>query len=279
MRAHIQTLICTLALLSLGLGVCSCKSESKTRRFRLNGDVVAVDKRAQEALIRHEEIPGFMGAMTMSYRIKDPAEFAKLEAGQRIHADLVVTENSSWLEKVEIEPRGEARPAPIVSQFHMPQPGESVPDFQLIDQDGKVFHLKDRYPALITFIYTRCPLPDYCPRVNANFRALAAKSQDNAAIKRLNLITVSIDPEYDTPSVLKSYRKRWVIPESGQSWTFAVPLKQDMPEMLHFFAMTAVPADGVITHSLSTTLVSKAGKVQSWWHGNDWTANDILNSF
>jgi protein SCO1/2 len=261
------------ALLSL---MVSCHSAPKARRYELKGEVLSVDTRGQEAVIRHEEIPGFMKAMTMGYRVKDEADLAKLRPGQRIRADLVVTEDSSWIENIRVDSSGGPEQMAKASEFHMPQAGESVPNFELIDQDGRRFKLSARYPALVTFIYTRCPLPDYCPRMNTNFQAVASKLRDTSAGNGLRLITISFDPEHDTPAVLKRYRDQWATtPEAKQRWTFAVPAKQDMPELLHFFAMTAVPEQGIITHSLSTTLISRSGRVEAWWHGNDWTAVDV----
>jgi protein SCO1/2 len=263
--------VLTLLLIAI---VAGCHSSPDVRRYALQGDVIAVEKKGNEAIIRHQDIDGYMKAMTMGYRVKNAEELEKLHAGQRIRAELVVTKDSSWIEHIVVESQGGTQPQPQMGALHVPEPGEVVPDFQLIDQDGKRFHLTERYPALVTFIYTRCPLPDYCPRMNTNFQGVAQRLQQTG--DKLQLVTISFDPEFDTPAVLKKYREQWAkTPEMKKRWTFAVPAKEDMPKLLHFFAIAATPEQGIITHNLSTTLISREGKVEAWWHGNEWTPEDM----
>jgi protein SCO1/2 len=248
------------------------------RRYELKGEIVSVDARSQEIVVRHEDIPGFMKAMTMSYKVAKPAEFERLKPGQHIRADLVLTDDfKSWLENVRIEQEPSKDPPAKVSDFHFPEPGERVPNFTLVDQDGRHFKLYQRLPALVTFIYTQCPLPDYCPRMNSNFQqVLAHLGGDNNLPSNLNLLSVSFDVEHDTPAELKAYRERWANSvEAKRQWTFSVPEKHGLDSVLRFFGMTAIPEQGIITHSLSTTLISPEGTVIAWWHGNEWTAEDV----
>lgn len=241
----------------------------------MSAKVVSLEPRSQEAILQHAEIPGFMGAMTMGYRVKSAGDFAKLKPGQTIRAELIVDGNRSWLEKIEVIDQGSAAEPPARTDFRVPEVGEQVPAFTVIDQDGRKFRLDQHYPALVTFVYTRCPLPDYCPRMNTNFQQIAGKLRDTTE-GNLHLVTISFDPDHDTPAVLKQYRAQWAnTPELRKVWTFAVPEKVAMPELLKYFAVNAYSDQKLITHSLSTALISRDGKVLAWWHGNDWTAADV----
>jgi protein SCO1/2 len=249
------------------------------RRYELKGEIVEVDARSQEIVVRHEDIPGLMKGMTMSFKVAKLAEFQKLKAGQHIRADLVLTDDfKSWLENIRVEQASSQEPPEKVSDFHFPQPGERVPNFTLVDQDGKRFKLYQRLPALLTFIYIQCPLPDYCPRMNRNFQSVLAQlgGGDKGLPSNLNLVSVSFDMEHDTPAELKKYRERWVSSaEAKRQWTFSVPEKHGLDSVLQFFGMTAIPEQGIITHSLSTTLISSEGTVIAWWHGNEWNPEDV----
>ena len=259
--------------LALLVSLAGCSS-SNAQRYRLTGQVMGLEARSQEAVVQHEAIPGYMDAMAMGYHVKSTRDYAKLKAGQTIQADLVVLPDRSWLENVAVIKEASEPPA-VVSDYHIPQAGETVPPFTLIDQDGRKFELGKHYPALVTFIYTRCPLPDYCPRMNSNFQQVAAKLQTTAN-KNIHLVTISFDPEHDTPAVLKRFREQWAnTPQLKHDWTFAVPEKNDLTKLLKYFYVNAYPDQGVLAHSLSTTLISRDGKILAWWHSNDWTAEDV----
>lgn len=261
----------TLVLCALMIAGCSSSNE---KRYRMTGHVMGLEQRSQEAVIEHEAIPGYMDAMAMGYHVKSSRDYAKLKAGQTIQADLVVLPDRSWLENVAVIKEVTEQPA-VASDYHIPQVGETVPSFSLIDQDGHKFDLGKHYPALVTFVYTRCPLPDYCPRMNGNFQQVAAKLQ-NTANQDIHLVTVSFDPDHDTPAVLKKFREQWAnTSQLRRDWTFAVPDKQDLPKLLKYFYVNAYPDQGILAHSLSTTLISQDGKILAWWHGNEWTADDV----
>lgn len=146
--------------------------------------------------------------MTMAYAIKDREALEKLAPGDQIQADLVVEDQRSWLENVVIVKKGDASQSKRSSEFHLPELGEQVSNFVLINQDGKHISLRDyRGKALLlTFIYTRCPLPDYCPLMTSNFVEINDRlKKDKKIYEKTRLLSISIDPEYDTPKVLHSY--------------------------------------------------------------------------
>lgn len=229
----------------------------------------------------HDAIAGLMQAMTMEYAVKDSSALKQVHLYDKISAELVISGDHSWLESIRVTARGSAQPAESPTadtSFHMPEPGEQVPPFKLIDERGRTFRLTDLrgHPLAITFIYSRCPLPDYCPRMNNNFAELLKNQGSDQNAANLRLLTVSFDPEHDTPQVLRLMHAQWAHGANANHWIFAVVPKKSLSETLRWFGLTALPEQGIITHSLSTTLVAPDGKVIQWWHGNSWTPQDLM---
>lgn len=229
----------------------------------------------------HDSIAGLMPAMTMEYAVKDPLDLQQLHLYDTISADLVISGDHSRLENIHVTARGPAQPDEPVganASFHMPEPGEQVPGFKLIDERGRSFSMSELrgHPLAITFIYSRCPLPDYCPRMNHNFAQLLQSQSSNAEANNMRLLTISFDPEHDTPQVLRLMHAQWAHGAQANHWIFAVVPKKSLAGVLHWFGLTALPEQGVITHSLSTTLVAPDGKVIQWWHGNSWSPQDVM---
>lgn len=268
-------------LLAVAALVCSCSQQSQ-KHYRLNGTVISIDSVRGNLSVNHDAIPGLMPAMLMEYSVKDPSVLQQLHLNDTITADLVIAGDRSWLENIRVTARAPSQPASMAatSAFHMPQAGEQVPAFRLIDEHGRAFSfpsLRGR-PLAITFIYSRCPLPDYCPRMNNNFAQLL-KKEDSSQVRNLRLLTISFDPEHDTPEVLRLMHAQWAHGVNARNWTFAVVPKKTLPQTLEWFGLTALPEQGVITHSLSTTLVAPDGKVIAWWHGNSWTPDDVMKAW
>jgi protein SCO1/2 len=170
-----------------------------------------------------------------------------------------------------------------VEQFHPLNAGDPVPDFKLLNQDGQNIHLGQfrGKVLLMTFIYTRCPLANYCPRMSRNFEFLnEALAADPALYAKTHLLSVSFDPDYDTPRVLRSYGGAYTNGDSDkafQHWDFAAPAKQNLSKVLEFFDVGATPEkDHTITHSLSTIVIAQDGKVYKWYPTNDWTPDQLL---
>jgi protein SCO1/2 len=253
--------------------------------YKLRGKVVSTDAARGEVTVNHEAISGFMEAMTMPYKLKDPSILGELHPGDVITADLLVSPdpNADYLLD-HIVVVAQARPdyKPAVS-YHVPTPGDDVPDFKLRNQDGRTIHLGQfRGKALlVTFIYTRCPSPQFCPRVTRTFAAVDKQLAANPALyARTHLLCVSFDPDHDTPERLRAYGVTYIGSDAKNvfaHWDFAVPDKPTLLEMAKFFdlGMTS-EADGTITHTLSTTLIGANGKVVRFYPGNEWTVQDVL---
>ena len=227
-----------------------------------------------------------MDAMAMSYKIKPAATLEHLTSGDSISAEVVVAQPNAnndnaiseyWLENVKVTAHD--KPAAAANTIHIPAPGESVPDFSLTNQAGeRISLLQYRGKVLlVTFIYTRCPFPDFCPRMTSNFADLYKQL---AANPNAHLLSISFDPAHDTPKVLREYAfaaAHTHDPALFTRWEFAAPTAADLPKIANFFALTVKPEGGLITHTLSTAVIGPDGKIIKWYHGSDWQVSDLIN--
>jgi len=279
------------ALLLVALSACHRHpAQPASKRYPFKGRIVSIDTQAQSALINGEDIPGFMDAMAMEYKFKPSATLGQLATGDAITADVVVVEPSSksdsaasdyWLENVKVTAHAPAAPAAPRSALHMPAPGEEVPDFSFTNQSGRRISLRQYRGRvlLVTFVYTRCPFPDFCPRVSGNFAGIYQQLAADPALAATHLLTISFDPEHDTPKVLRDYA--FSVAHTRETalfkrWEFAAPRAADLPRIADFFALTVKAEGGLITHNLSTTVIGPDGKVVSWYHGSDWQVSDLI---
>jgi protein SCO1/2 len=258
---------------------------SSYKVYKLRGKVVTSNPATGEVTLNHEAIPGFMDAMTMPYKLKDPSILSELRPGDVITSDVLVSQDADagvLLDHIVVVAQGKPdyRPAVI---YHVPAKGDAVPDFKLRNQDGRVIHLNQfrGKDLLITFIYTRCPLPDFCPLVTRNFAVIDKQLAADPTLKgKAHLLCVSFDPEHDTPDRLKAYGEQYIGSEAKTAfahWDFAVPEKPALAEMAKFFDVgMSDAADGTITHTLSTTLIGSDGKVLKFYPGNEWTPEQVV---
>ena len=256
-----------------------------TKSYPLRGRVVAVH--GSDVTLDHEAIPGFMDAMTMSYKLKDPGIASEIHPGDRITANLLVHKepdgfNTELLDSIVIIAQARPDYKPAV-QYHVPAPGDLVPDFAFLNQGARTIHL-DQFrgrAVLLTFIYTRCQVADFCPRMSQNFadidKALAA---DPKLYGHTHLLSISFDPAYDTPKVLRSYGGAYTgrfTNETFSHWDFAAPPPAELAEVTRFFNLGVTPGDSKsLTHSLSTVLIGKDGKIVAWYPSNDWQPSEVL---
>ncbi|MGB9233858.1 MAG: SCO family protein [Terriglobales bacterium] len=284
--ASAQPAIAFFLLFALAF-LAACHHPDAQRRYPLTGEIIAVDRSSHQLIVRNDDIPNFMKAMTMPFAVKDPAVLGHLQIGQRIRATLVVTSTESWLEDVQVTAQAPADASAPHSDFQIPSEGTPVPDFVFTNQDCKRVHLA-QYKGkvvLLTFIYTRCPMPDFCPRMMNNFREIEdSLRHDPAAYGRTHLLSITFDPDFDTPKVLRHYALSTTsIPAADlfPHWEFLSPRTQDLDAIAHFFALSVWKENGgkdkgQITHSLSTAIVDGSGKLYRWYHGNDWTPDELL---
>ncbi|MCL4523279.1 MAG: SCO family protein [Acidobacteria bacterium] len=261
---------------------CQTEKPVESRQFPFRGIVVNVNPTAKTVMIHHDEIPGYMMSMTMEFKLKDSGDYARLTSGDTIDATLVVSGTSSYLQDLKItkgDPNFSAPPG--AASVREPKPGDAVPDVQLIDDNGKLFRLRELRGRrlVITFIYTRCPLPDFCPLMNRNFAKIAAElDKDSALARRTVLLSISFDPKYDTPEVLKQnlamYRDA-TRPGLAQ-WLFATGKPDQITSIAEFSGVWYKEQPDQVLHNLRTIVLSPDGKVEVVFRGNEWKPEEVL---
>jgi protein SCO1/2 len=220
-----------------------------------------------------------MAAMTMPFNVRDDWAIAILEPGQEIEATLVVQEDRSWIEGLKVSQVKDAADSAVTNAA--PKTGVEVPDFHLRNQDGQRIHLAQYRgrPLLLTFIYTRCPLPDYCPLTSKNFSEIFRGMRSLSSERRPHLLTISFDTDYDTPEVLQKYGRRYMNPAAFDTWEFATGSPEEIKEITGYFGLSYWKESGQIIHSLVTALIGPDGKLLKLYPGNEWTPSQILAEF
>lgn len=261
-----------------GCGWFGAKKEVRT--YELEGRVVSVDRRAKQVVVAHEEIPGLMKAMTMGFPLKNERDLDRVRPNDRIAGTLYVEDDRSYLEILVIQRGPDEGDETAPETPEGPQPGDAVPDVALVDHEGRRMKLSDlRGRAYaVTFIYTRCPLPDFCPRMDKNFVEAAERLQaDPGAAARYYFLSVSFDTEYDTPAVLKQYRARYrrTEPAGAVPWSFATGAAADVRTLATFFGLHYQSEGAEIVHTLRTAVVDGEGRVVRVFTGNQWTPEEL----
>jgi len=246
-----------LATLAVGLAA---------KSYPVDGILVAVDPAARTMLVSHRPIANFMGAMAMPFRVKDPEQLEGLHPGVRIHFELVVSKDHSVAKNVRKSGEPDQPIPPPRQQLKI---GEVVPDFQLTSQSGRPVRLSDFQGkvVVVNFIYTRCPLPDVCPRLSANFAALQKRFRSGVA-----LLSITVDPEYDTPPVLAEYAKRWGA-DAGV-WRF---LTGDVSQIAPLLGEIYWADEGTIGHNSTTSILDGEGRLAAMLEGSTWRLDQLEN--
>ena len=274
-RASILGLVVCVILAS-GLSACS-----KEKRYSLTGQVIAIDSTQQVLTVKHEDIEGFMPGMTMPFRVKDSGEIAPLAPGDLITASLVVEESVGYLDNVRktgAAPLPETLPTPPAAPAI--SAGDEVPAATFVDQDGRERRLGDwrGKTVAVTFIYTRCPLPNFCPLMDRHFAAVQKSIQSDPALAdRVQLVSVSFDPDYDTPAVLKKHATR--VGADPRLWSYVTGTREGIDTFAAAFGVTIMREDGTIEeiiHNLRTAVIAPDGRLTRVFSGSDWTPEDLL---
>jgi protein SCO1/2 len=279
MRAPIVLLLCIVVAAS------AC-TKSNERIFTLQGQVLSVEPARKQLMVKHEAIKDFMPAMTMPYDVRDEKLLNGIAAGDLVNATLVVVSNGAYLSAIkkvgeaplEKSP-AEAPNPPASSGFELLKPGEAVPDAAFVDQNGQQRRFSDfnGAPAVMTFIYTKCPLPTFCPLMDRHFATLQTSLKSDPSLNAVRLVTVSFDPITDTPAVLKEHARR--LNADLSRWTF---LTGDRDEIDRFAARFGVSISRAmndardITHNLRTVIIDRDGSIVKVYTGNDWSPEQVL---
>lgn len=276
-----------LLLLALTISLNGCKAKppeasSGAKRYDLKGKVVSVDRANHKVTIEHEEIRDYMEAMTMPFTLLDDWVYDELAPGAQIQATLIVDTGRTWLENPVVTKISDPTLARSEESGIEPSSGTETPNFSLINQDGKKIQFKQYRgrALLLTFIYTRCPLPDYCPLMSQNFAAIQESLQQNAALReKVHLLSISVDPEYDKPKILREYGGRYAgagKPDAFRRWEFASGSNEEIKAVAKFFGLNYWPEKDQIIHGLRTAIITPEGKVYKVYRGNEWKPEAVI---
>jgi protein SCO1/2 len=256
---------------------------SRGRAYELKGQVLAVDLARQELTIKHGDIRGFMPGMTMPFKVKDAKLLEGRTPGDLVTATLVVEDNATYLSTVLATGHAPVtEPPPPPRAMDILDPGSPVPDVTLIDETGAKRSLSDwRGRVLaVTFIYTRCPLPDFCPRMDQNFAVVQREVlKDPSLHDRVGLLSVSIDPQFDTSEVLAAHARR--AGADARVWRFATGDAEAITQLAGRFGVAVFREGsdpGALTHNLRTAVIKPDGTLATVLGGNDWTPAALIET-
>ncbi len=274
-----------LWLLALCLLFLSCsKQEQKPTdlvTFPLKGEVVAIDTAKHRLTVSHEEIPNYMDAMTMPFKVKNRELLMSVQVGDTIQGVLAVSRTESWLETFTVTGKGEPPSSQLTEGTilaRMFKEGDPLPNVELTNQDGKKVYFsnfKGKAVAL-TFIYTRCPLPDFCIRMSNHFAKIQKMlSKDRSLDGTWHLISVSFDPKFDTPKVLKEYGRSYGA--DFATWDFVTADQPTIIKLADGLGLSLSDDEGgLIAHNLRTILLDKDGRIAKVIQGNEWEPEEVV---
>jgi protein SCO1/2 len=228
--------------------------------------------------VSHAPIPGYMDAMAMPFTVRDSALLKDVAAGDRVRFDLAVSATSSVIDRLDIvsAPRVDValQRTPAVSKL-VPL-GQPFPDFSLLDQHGKPFALSQLkgQVVLVTFIYTRCPLPDYCPLLMANFARIKKEFAPSLG-HGVALVTITFDPQYDTSEVLSRYGAPYGSDDGG--WHLLTGSTEQVRHVTELFGIEFYPDEGMITHTMLTTVIAPDGKLFATLEGKNYSIGQLAD--
>jgi len=264
----------------IGMALAACRQEPPPREFQLTGQILAVRPENQEVLVRHDDIPGFMMAMTMPYKVNDAALLDGKTPGDLIQATLVVGETTAYLSTLTRTGHADVEmPSvrPEVSALDMLKIGDEVPAVELVDQDNQPLTLGSyRGQALaITFIYTRCPDAEFCPLMEQHFRSVQSLIETTPALKDTRLLSISFDPDYDTPAVLKEHATR--LGANPAIWRLATGTRETVTQFARRFGVTVTPSGATaLEHNLATAVIDRQGRLAVLHSTNRWMPSDLV---
>lgn len=254
-------------------------------RYGVSGLVLAIDEPRRTVLVSHGAIEGYMEAMSMPFQVRTSKLLKAVHPGDNIAFTLVVDRAASWIENIRVldfdsaerDPAQAGRLKLLGSLMANGEAatlaiGQRVPDYTLTDQTGSAVALSQfaGKVVVINFIYTRCPLPDYCFRLSNNFGQLQkrfAKSRD------LMLLSVTFDPANDSPEVLARYSQIWKA--DAKRWRFLTGPAAEVQRVCAMFGAGSWPDEGLLTHSLHTAVIDRQGKLVANMEGNRYTAQQL----
>ena len=256
--------------------------------FEVKGIVRKISENENTVHIEHEEIPNYMGAMTMPFLVRDKNVFEIIRKGDEIKFELNVTDKESWIEQIDVVLRPKREQLSIkneptnsltLEEIEPLRVGDELPNYSLINQENKKIQLTSFRGRILvfTFMYTRCPIPDFCPRMSQHFREVYDALKDININKDWHLLSISFDPDFDTPKILKNYSKAFS--SDLKKWSFVTGNSSVIDEMISRFGIIVRRPKASITdwdHNLRTVIVDPNGVIQTIYIGNSWTPETLV---
>jgi protein SCO1/2 len=261
--------------------VSACNRAPESRQYPVKGQILSIDRQKQEVLVNHEDIPGFMSAMTMPYKVKDAALLEGKEPGDLFTATLVVEPVDAYLSTLTrtghapIDTFGDA---PLITAADLVDEGEQVPDRALVDQDSTFRPMSSLrgHRVALTFMYTRCPLPDFCPLMDRHFAEVQKVVNATPELADVRLMSVTLDPKFDTPDVLKAHAK--ALAADPSRWHFVTGSNDEVMGFAKLFGVTAQPGQPgeMMVHNLRTAVIDPEGRLVKTYSGTTWTPAELV---
>src|SRR5688572_12662187 len=259
----------------------ACSREPAARQFEVRGQILGVDAERREVLVDHEDIPNFMPAMVMPYKVSDVALLEGKKPGDLITATLVVEEVDAYLSSIETTghaPIKNPGAGPAITDADLLKPGDAVPDVAFTDETGAARPLSSLkgHRVALTFIYTRCPLPDFCPLMDKHFARIQQEVRSSPDLADVRLVSITLDPEFDRPAVLQKHAQ--AVGAVPATWTFLTGNRDDVLALAKRFGITTEPgaSAAVVVHNLRTAVIDAEGRVVSVTSGNMWTPAELV---
>jgi protein SCO1 len=252
-------------------------SRSSAREYQLEGQVLAVDAARREITIKHGDIPQFMPAMTMPFKVRDATLLEGRSAGDLVKATLVVETNDAYLRTVEAVGRAPVTDAAPAERPTILQHGDVVADAAFLDETGASRRLADwrGHVLAVTFTYTRCPMPNFCPLMDRLFQQVQQSLREDASLgQQAHLISVTIDPDYDTPAVLASHARR--LNADPARWHFLTGPRTDIDNFARQFGLSVKREPGEIVHNMVTAVIDGKGRMITLLTGGTWKPSDLI---
>ncbi len=271
-------------LLATGCQRPSQPNESGTRHFETRGLVRGIAPDRSTLDIEHENIPGFMPSMTMPFPVRDQAAASQLKIGDAISFRLTVTEADLWIDQIKKIGEKEVtlpppRNAPAIAQTSSTRlrEGDELRAFALTNQNREAVTREtfQGHPLVLTFIFTRCPVPNFCPRMSNNFADLQkAIKTGQDALAATRLLSITLDPQFDQPDILRQYAAH--LQADDTIWTFATGQPGAIDALAESFAVYRKTEGGTLSHGLATALIDPHGRIAKIWRGNFWTPDEVI---
>ena len=266
-------------VISTVAAACGRAPDTSSRQFELQGQILAVRPERHEVVIKHQDIKGLMPGMTMPFTVKEDALIADKKPGDLVTATLVVGETQAYLSTLTTTGHADLSEAAPPAPPDILEPGQPVKDASLVDQDDKPrsFSTFKGHRLAVTFIYTRCPLPDFCPLMDKHFASVQKTIMSTPALADVRLLTVTLDPEFDRPAILKAYARRREADPAV--WTFLTGEPAEVNRFATQFGLYVEhnPQNAIdITHNLRTAVIDPEGRLVTVHSGNSWTPAELV---